>query len=100
MSIYGMTMNAHLDPDPYVACHHEVAAATGMKRELLLEVRHSQIAVIGLTKHGLPLLGNGSDTHTQQGYGTCVSERQELLAHLVVVKQDDVASILFHNSVT
>lgn len=24
MSIYGLTMNAHLDPDPYVACHHEV----------------------------------------------------------------------------
>ena len=24
MSIYGMTMNAHLDPDPYVACHYDI----------------------------------------------------------------------------
>lgn len=24
MSIYGLTMNAHLDPDPYVACHHDI----------------------------------------------------------------------------
>ena len=24
MSIYGMTMNAHLDPDPYIACYYDI----------------------------------------------------------------------------
>lgn len=74
-----------------VAGHHEVAAAAHVQREFLLQVRHGEVTVVGLSEHGLPLLADGGDAHTQHGGGACVGERQELSAYLVVVKQDDIA---------
>ena len=80
-----------------MTCHHEVDGASNMQGKLLLQVADGEVAVGGLTKHGLPLLGYGGDSHAQQGRGTGIGERHQMLAHLVVVKQDDVACGLLHN---
>ena len=80
-----------------VSCHHQVAAAAGTEREFLLEVGDSEVAVIGLAEQGLPFLADGGDAHSQHGGGTCVGERHQVLANLVVVEQDDIACCLFHS---
>ena len=79
-----------------VPCHHEVGGAACVQREFLLQVTHGEIAVGGLAEQGLPLLADGGDAHAQHGGGTCIGEWHQVLAHLVVVKQDDVACCFLH----
>ena len=79
--------------------YHEVGCAAHMQRELLLEVTHGEVTIGGIvTEHRLPLLANGGDTHAKQGRGTCIGKRHQVLTYLVVVKENDVACSLLHNS--
>ena len=78
--------------------NHQVGRATNVKRELLLEVTRGEVTVGCLAQHGLPLLADGGNAHAQQCCGTGIGKRHQVLTHLVVVKQDDIACCLLHIS--
>ena len=77
-------------------CNHKVAAAARVQGELFLEIRHGEVAVGRLTKHSLPLLANSGDAHPQECGGSRIGKRHQMLSHLVVIKEDDVACCLLH----